>query len=47
MAANGLMRYTMGAVFPLFSFQMYESLGIAWATSLLGFIAVLMMPIPW
>ena len=47
MAANGLARYTMGAVFPLFTFQMYETLGIAWATSLLGFISVAMMPIPW
>jgi len=25
----------------------FETLGIAWATSLLGFIAVAMMPIPW
>ena len=47
MAANGLARYSMGAVFPLFTFQMYERLGIAWATSLLAFISVAMMPIPW
>lgn len=47
MAANGLARYTMGAVFPLFTFQMYERLGVAWATSLLAFISVAMMPIPW
>ncbi|KAK3709115.1 hypothetical protein LTR37_011094 [Vermiconidia calcicola] len=47
MAANGLARYTMGAVFPLFTFQMYEVLGIAWASSLLGFISVAMIPIPW
>lgn len=46
MAANGLLRYSLGSVFPLFTFQMYETLGIAWATSLLGFIAVAMMPIP-
>lgn len=46
-AANGLSRYTMGAVFPLFTFQMYETLGIGWATSLLGFVSVAMMPIPW
>lgn len=47
MAANGLLRYTMGAVFPLFTFQMYETLGIDWATSLLAFLSLLMMPIPW
>ncbi|CAK1357644.1 putative transporter mfs2 [Cercospora beticola] len=46
MAANGLMRYTTGAVFPLFAVQMYERLGIDWATSLLGFICVAMLPIP-
>ena len=37
----------MGAVFPLFTFQMYEALGVDWATSLLGFVAIAMMPIPW
>lgn len=47
MAANGLLRYTLGAVFPLFTLQMYEKLGINWATSLLGFITVALMPIPW
>jgi hypothetical protein len=26
---------------------MYEKLGIAWATSLLGFISLAMVPIPW
>ncbi|KAK5168067.1 uncharacterized protein LTR77_006635 [Saxophila tyrrhenica] len=47
MAANGLARYGLGAVFPLFTFQMYERLGIDWATSLLGFIAIGFLPIPW
>ncbi|MCJ1307670.1 hypothetical protein MMC25_001318 [Agyrium rufum] len=47
MAANGLVRYTLGAAFPLFTLQMYEKLGIAWATSLLGFITIGMLPIPW
>ncbi|KAK4539456.1 hypothetical protein LTR36_010933 [Oleoguttula mirabilis] len=46
-AANGLARYAMGAAFPLFTFQMYSKLGIGWATSLLGFISVVMLPIPW
>lgn len=46
-AANGFLRYTLGAVFPLFTLQMYKRLGIDWATSLLAFITVLLMPIPW
>ncbi|KAK3657810.1 hypothetical protein LTR56_002189 [Elasticomyces elasticus] len=45
-AANGLLRYGMGAIFPLFTFQMYERLGIAWATSLLAFISLAMVMIP-
>ena len=47
MAANGLLRYSMGAIFPLFTVQMYERLGVDWATSLLAFLSLLMMPIPW
>ncbi|KAF2832692.1 MFS multidrug transporter-like protein [Ophiobolus disseminans] len=47
MAANGVLRYSFGAVFPLFTVQMYQGLGIGWATSLLGFVAVLLLPIPW
>lgn len=45
--ASSLSRYTLSAAFPLFVTQMYEALGVSWATSLLGFIAVLMLPIPW
>ena len=47
MAANGLLRYIFGAAFPLFTLQMYEKLGIGWATSLLGLITVALMPLPW
>ncbi|RPB17190.1 MFS general substrate transporter [Morchella conica CCBAS932] len=47
MAANGLLRYTFGAVFPLFTVQMYRGLGIPWAGSLLGFFSLLLLPIPW
>ena len=45
-AANGLLRYAFGAGFPLFTIQMYEKLGIAWATSLLAFIGLALLPIP-
>ncbi|PGH23530.1 hypothetical protein AJ80_02484 [Polytolypa hystricis UAMH7299] len=44
---NLLARYGFAGVFPLFTIQMYEKLGIAWASSLLGFIALVLMPIPW
>jgi MFS family permease len=47
MAANGLLRYTMGASFPLFTVQMYEAMGVKWATLLLAFLCLLMVPIPW
>ncbi|PVI08712.1 MFS general substrate transporter [Periconia macrospinosa] len=46
-AANGILRYTLGAVFPLFTIQMYETLGTGWATSILGILSSFMLPIPW
>lgn len=45
-AANNLLRYVMASVFPLFTVQMYERLHIDWASSLFGFIAIAMVPIP-
>lgn len=46
LAANNFLRYIMASVFPLFMVQMYEKLHIDWATSLLAFIALAMVPIP-
>ncbi|KKA26691.1 hypothetical protein TD95_001630 [Thielaviopsis punctulata] len=46
LAANGVIRYIMGAVFPLFTVQMYENLGVHWAGSTFAFLAVGMIPIP-
>ena len=46
-AANTLLRYSVGAAFPIFIVQMYEKLGIAWASSLIGFVGVALLPIPW
>ncbi|KAL9057984.1 MAG: hypothetical protein Q9162_001976 [Coniocarpon cinnabarinum] len=46
-AANSLLRYIMAAAFPLFTVQMYDRLGVNWAASLLGFVAIAMLPIPW
>ncbi|KAJ4859585.1 major facilitator superfamily domain-containing protein [Trichoderma breve] len=46
-SANSLARYGFAGVFPLFTIQMYTTLGIDWASSLLGFIALALIPIPW
>ncbi|OJJ56743.1 hypothetical protein ASPSYDRAFT_80515 [Aspergillus sydowii CBS 593.65] len=47
MSANSLARYALAAAFPLFTIQMYTKLGIGWASSLLGFISVALLPVPW
>lgn len=47
LSANSLLRYLFAAVFPLFSLQMYERLGVDWAVSLLGFISIFLAGIPW
>ncbi|KAJ6604532.1 MFS general substrate transporter [Mycena vulgaris] len=46
LAANTVVRSIFGAVFPLFATQMYTALGARWASSLLGFFALAMVPIP-
>ena len=45
-AGNDLMRSAFGAAFPLFANAMYKKLGIAWASSLLGFLSIAFIPIP-
>ncbi len=45
-AANGSFRYLLGAVFPLFTIQMYEKLGVHWAGSVFAFLSLLLLPIP-
>ncbi|KAF7596787.1 hypothetical protein BBP40_012386 [Aspergillus hancockii] len=45
-AANMMMRSMVGACFPLFPRHMFNNPGIQWAGTLLGCIAVLMIPIP-
>ncbi|PWY81571.1 MFS general substrate transporter [Aspergillus sclerotioniger CBS 115572] len=47
LAANGLLRYSIGGSFPLFTLAMYHNLGYSWASSLLGFLAVAFAPLPW
>lgn len=48
-AAGAMMmsRYVLSAAFPLFVLPMYERLGVGWATTLLGGVALAMAPIPW
>lgn len=45
-AANTFLRSIAGAVFPLFSMYMFSALGVNWAGSLLGFVALALVPIP-
>lgn len=46
LAANSIIRCVMGAAFPLFTKQMYEGLGIHWASSIPGFLALACIPMP-
>lgn len=46
MATNSFVRSTMSGIFPLFGLQMYRSMGIHWATTLLALFASLLIPIP-
>ncbi|KAH8427775.1 MFS transporter [Aspergillus melleus] len=46
-AANGILRFLLGAVFPLFTLQMYQDLGVHWAGSIFAFVSVAMIPVPW
>ena len=45
-AANTFVRSLAGGGFPLFATAMYHTLGVAWATSLLGFLTVAFLPVP-
>lgn len=47
MAATTFMRFTVSSSFPLFTVQMVHNLGFSWAMSLLGFVAIALIPIPW
>ena len=45
-AGNDLVRSSFGAAFPLFANAMFRRLGIGWGSSLLGFLSVGFVPIP-
>lgn len=46
-AANTFLRSTFAAVFPLFARQLFVNLGVHWGSTLIGFIALGMIPIPY
>ena len=45
-AANTFLRSLFGAVFPLFATYMFDALGVNWASTLLGCVALILVPIP-
>jgi hypothetical protein len=48
MAANGTLRFALGAAFPQFIIQVYQSqMGIHWAGSIFAFISIVITPLPW
>ncbi|KAL2786211.1 major facilitator superfamily domain-containing protein [Aspergillus keveii] len=46
LAANSILRSLAGAGFPLFAPYMFKALGVNWTGTLLGCVAVVLMPIP-
>ncbi|KAL6708520.1 hypothetical protein ACN47E_002783 [Coniothyrium glycines] len=46
LAGNGIIRSIFGAAFPMFTKQMYASLGIHWASSVPAFLALACIPLP-
>ncbi|CAK7201111.1 hypothetical protein SEUCBS139899_003813 [Sporothrix eucalyptigena] len=46
LASNAFVRCSFAAAFPLFGVQMYHKLGDQWASSLLAFLTVAMLPFP-
>ncbi|XMA12016.1 hypothetical protein WAI453_004807 [Rhynchosporium graminicola] len=46
-AANGILRYLFGAVFPLFTVQMYQGLGVHWAGTVFAAVGTVLLPVPW
>jgi len=47
LAANALLRSFGGAFLPLAGPAMYQKLGLGWGNSLLGFLAIAFIPVPW
>ncbi|GLB40859.1 putative MFS general substrate transporter [Lyophyllum shimeji] len=46
-AANTMIRSAVAAAFPLFTVQMFDNLGVNWASTLLGLVLLLLAPSPY
>lgn len=46
LAASSVLRSLFGAAFPLFTTQMYNNLGIHWASTIPAFLALICVPMP-
>jgi MFS family permease len=47
LAASTILRSLMGALIPLAGRSMYAKMGLGWGNSLLAFITLAMLPLPW
>lgn len=45
-AANTELRSLVGALLPLAGTPMYQTLGLGWGNTLLGFLCIVMIPLP-
>jgi hypothetical protein len=45
-AAMTVLRSLLGGLLPLAGLQMYDKLGLGWGNSLLGFLALALVPVP-
>ncbi|KAL2836008.1 major facilitator superfamily domain-containing protein [Aspergillus pseudoustus] len=46
-AANTFLRSVFAGCFPLFATSMFRNMGVPWASSVLGFVAIALIPIPY
>lgn len=46
-AASTIFRCIVGAFLPLAGESLFNRLGLGWGSSLLGFISLLLCPVPW
>ena len=46
LAGNECLRSTASAIFPLFTTAMYKRLGVGWASTLLGLLSLIFIPVP-
>jgi len=47
LASSTFLRFIVAASFPLFTTPIINKLGFAWAASILGFVSVGLVPVPW